>query len=78
MLLLQFVFNEKEWITEKSNIGTIPGLHKNGEKVNIVYEIDNPQNFYIKNNKTYSVPYIIIGIASILIIAGVLKLLGLV
>ena len=72
--IIRFLTKENDWITEKSNIGTIPGLYKNGEKLIIVYENGNPKNFYIKNIKSYSVPYIMIAIAIVFIILWSLKI----
>ncbi|MBV9962650.1 MAG: hypothetical protein JO072_10420 [Parafilimonas sp.] len=74
--IIRFLTKENEWITEKSDIGVIPGFYKSGEKLIIVYENGNPKNFYIKNAKSYSVHYIMIIIAIIFIIPAILKLIG--
>ena len=76
--IIRFLTKENDWITEESKIGTIPGLYKSGEKLTVVYENGNPKNFYIKNIKSYSVPYIMISIGVVLIILGILKLIGII
>ena len=76
--IVRFLTQENEWITQKSTIGVIPGFYKKGEKINILYRKNNPNNFYIKDKKTSIVPFIMIAVALILIILGTLKLLNII
>jgi hypothetical protein len=71
--IVRFLTLQNEWITQKSTAGVVPGFYKKGEELNIIYQKDNPNKFYVKDKKTSSVPLIIIAIALVLIILGILK-----
>lgn len=72
--IVRFLTLEKEWITQITTIGITFGFYKKGEKIKIIYQKKNPKKFYIKNKKTFMVPFTIIIIALIFIILEVLKL----
>jgi len=73
--IVRFVTDQKEWITEKSMIGAIPGMYKKGAKVIVVYEIDSPNNFFIKDKLTYIVPAIILIIGAALMSFAMFQLI---
>jgi hypothetical protein len=58
--IVRFVTEDKLWITKASGIGVIPGTYKKGKKIKIVYEKALPENFYIKDWMTDSIPVIMI------------------
>lgn len=72
--LIRFVTAEKEWITEKYSISTMPGFSQKGQKVTIIYNPDNPKEFFIKSPITSFVPKLVITLAILILAAGVYKL----
>jgi hypothetical protein len=73
--LIRFVTTEKEWITEEYSVSTIPGLFKKGQKVTVVYNSDNPKEFFIRSPITSLVPILMMILAIIILATGVCKLL---
>jgi len=73
--LIRFVTAKKEWITEQYNISTLPGLFKKGQKVIVVYNPDNPKEFFVKSTITSIAPILAIALAIIILAIGVYKLL---
>jgi len=73
--LIRFVTSEKLWITEKYSISTIPGVNKKGDKVTVVYDPNNPKDFFIKSPLTSLMPKLIIILAFGISAAGFFKLL---
>lgn len=73
--IIRFVTSKKEWITEQYNISTLPGLFKKGQKVTIVYNPDNPKEFFVKSAITSIAPILAIALAIVILAAGVYKLL---
>lgn len=51
--IVRFVTKQDQtWITKQADIGFPFGVYKTGDKVEIVYNINKPTEFYIKNKKT--------------------------
>ncbi|MBS1744991.1 MAG: hypothetical protein JST21_02350 [Bacteroidetes bacterium] len=73
--IIRFLTIENNWITKSSKIGTIPGIYKQGKEVTIVYQSNNPNNFYIKDKFTYFIPVIMVTIALLLLLYGVFVLI---
>jgi hypothetical protein len=73
--LIQFVTLEKEWITEEYSISTISGFLKKGQKVTVVYNPDNPRNFFVKSAITSVTPLLMMMLAILILAAEVCKLL---
>jgi Protein of unknown function (DUF3592) len=73
--LIRFVTTEKEWITEEYSVSTIPGLFKKGQKVTVVYNSDNPKEFFVKSPITSLVPILLTILAVIILATGICKLL---
>jgi sugar-specific transcriptional regulator TrmB len=47
--IIRFVTSKKEWITETYGIGSILGSFKKGQVVTVVYNPDNPKEFFVKS-----------------------------
>jgi hypothetical protein len=73
--IIRFVTSKKEWITEQYNISTLPGFLKKGQKVIIVYNPDNPKEFFVKSAITSIAPVLASALAIIILAIGVYKLL---
>ncbi len=50
MPVIRFVTNKQEWITKTSNM-SLPSAKK-GDKVTVIYDPENPQNFVVKTSYT--------------------------
>lgn len=50
--VVRFTTTSKEWITAKSQISVMPGIYKNGQTVQIIYDPEKPTSFYIKERYT--------------------------
>ena len=73
--LIRFVTAKKEWITEEYGISTMLGGFKKGQKVTVIYNSDNPKEFFVKSPITSLVPIIVLILAIIILAIGVYKLL---
>jgi hypothetical protein len=73
--IIRFVTSKKEWITEQYNVSTLPGLFKKGQQVIVVYNPDNPKEFFVKSAITSIVPILVILMAIIILAIGICKLL---
>ena len=74
--VVRFLTATDEWITETSTISLIPGFYKEGNKVTVMYDPENPKKFVLQStsNKLMGVVLAIIGF--ILFIIGVYNLLN--
>ena len=73
--VVRFVTEYDEWITEPSKISVLAWNYKVGSKVSVVYQKNNPKNFFIKDSSTYVVPWIMIGMSICMLIGGLISLL---
>lgn len=73
--IIRFVTLEKEWITETYNISTVPGLLKKGQKITVIYNPDNPKEFFVKSVVTSLAPVFTIAMAIIILSIGACKIL---
>lgn len=73
--IIRFVTLEKEWITEEYNISTIPGVLKEGQKVKVIYNSNNPKEFYIKSKIISTIPVLAFALAILIILAEAYKVL---
>ncbi len=73
--IIRFVTSNKEWITEQYNISTLPGLFKKGQKLSIVYNPDNPKEFFVKSAINSIAPILLFALALVIFSIGVYKLL---
>jgi len=73
--VIRFLTDKNIWITKKSNLGTAPGLYKKGQKVKIIYQKDDPENFFINNPSKYLIPLVAILISVAMLGYGVFLLL---
>lgn len=48
--VIRYVTAEKEWVTEKYNIGSYPSKYQEGDKVPVIYDPENIKEFIIDNN----------------------------
>ena len=61
--IVRFLTKEDNWITKPGKIGVIPGIYKKGKAVTVIYQNDNPNNFFIKNKLTFLIPITMLCIA---------------
>ena len=73
--VIRFVTSQKEWITEQYNISTLPGFLKKGQKLIIIYNPDNPKEFFVKSRINSIVPVLLFIFGIIILSIGVIKLL---
>jgi hypothetical protein len=73
--VIRFVTSRKEWITEQYNISTLPGFLKKGQKIIIIYNPDNPKEFFVKSRTNSIVPVLLFLFGMIILSMGVVKLL---
>ncbi|MEN7550760.1 DUF3592 domain-containing protein [Rapidithrix thailandica] len=58
--VMRFTTAKKEWITKKSSTGSSFSQLKIGDKIEIIYDPENPYNAEILNSSYYSLPVIFI------------------
>jgi len=73
--IIRFVTLEKVRITEKYNISAVPGYLKKGQKVTVIYNADNPREFFVKSKIIGVVPGLVIALAIIILIVDACKIL---
>jgi hypothetical protein len=69
--IIRFVTSDQQWITEKYNFSGLPGSFKKGQKVNVLYNPDDPKEFIIKSNATTAAPVFIFMLAVLIIAFGI-------
>lgn len=74
--VVRFQTPDKKWITAKSNMSYLPTSLEKGAKVRLVYNPDNPENFYILSRWTTVMPKIFLILGVLMTIAGILMLIG--
>lgn len=67
--IIRFVTHKQEWITKKADF-SYSGL-KPGDKLNIIYDPENPTNFTIKSTVVSLLPILLMIIGALAIIAGI-------
>ncbi|MDR0793162.1 MAG: DUF3592 domain-containing protein [Chitinophagaceae bacterium] len=72
--VVRFLTANEKWITKASKISSLPGVYKKGSKITVVYQKDNPNNFFIKDKLTYFIPALLIGIGICFIVTGIIFL----
>jgi len=72
--IIRFLTSQKEWITEEYDISVTPSLFKKGQRVSVIYNPDNPKEFFIKSESAVLMPVLAIILAIILLAAGLYKL----
>ncbi|MDB4918953.1 DUF3592 domain-containing protein [Mucilaginibacter sp.] len=70
--IIRFVTADKEWITEKYDIGSSPAAYKVGDKVNVIYDKADYKHFMIDDMKSALLGPIFIGIGATLIIGVII------
>lgn len=73
---VKFLTEKNEWITEKASVSFISGSYKKGQKITVVYLVDNPTVFFIKSSQTKFVLTTMIIIGSLLLLYGVYTLIN--
>lgn len=73
--IVRFLTKENDWVVKSSRIGLIPGIYKKGKEVSVIYQNDNPNNFFIKDKLIYLIPISMLIIASLLTIFGIFFLI---
>lgn len=74
--IVRFLTEKNEWITEKASVSFIPSSYKKGQKITVVYLVDNPTVFFIKSSQTKFVLTTMITIGSLLLIYGIYTLIN--
>ena len=73
--VVRFVTKQDQlWITKQADISFPFGVYKTGDKVEIVYNINKPTEFYIKDKKTKAALILMLIISFAAIIFGAYKL----
>ncbi len=75
MPVVRFVTEDKTWITEKTSIGTFPGLFKKGEAINITYLPGDPKTFFINDKRSFWGIYFFVITGILFIVIGIMKIL---
>ncbi len=73
--VVRFTTVNQQWITDKSPVSIIPGSYKKGQKITVIYRIENPSDFFIKSNNTHRILMATAVIAIILLAIGIYLLL---
>jgi hypothetical protein len=74
--VVRFLTIENQWFTERSNFAGFNGVYKKGQKIKIVYEKNNPKNFYIDSGYSFLLAYGLLVIGILLIVYGGMSLVG--
>jgi Protein of unknown function (DUF3592) len=72
--VIRFVTLKGEGVTEQYNISA-PSLPKKGQKVDIVYNPENPKEFFINTKTTTKAPKVLIILAIVCFAVGIYKFL---
>jgi len=72
--IIRFVTSKKEWITETYAISSILGFFKKGQVVTVVYDPDNPKEFFVKSAITSYVISMAIILGIIMLVLGICTL----
>ncbi|ASU34472.1 DUF3592 domain-containing protein [Mucilaginibacter xinganensis] len=70
--VIRFVTADKEWITEKYNIGSNPSVYSVGEKVTVIYDITDYKHFLIDNTQTKLFGAVLIAVGTLLILGVIM------
>ena len=68
--IVRFVTADKEWVTQKYDIGSYPAAYDIGDKVNIIYDTGDPKHFII-DDWFSKLTWPIVAAAGVLMILGV-------
>jgi hypothetical protein len=74
--VVRFLTHNNEWVTRKASVSVIPGSHKIGQKVTVIYLKDKPTEFFIKSSSTTTVLMIMIAGGLALFAYGVYLLIN--
>ena len=69
--VIRFVTEDKQWITQKYNIGSTLSAYKIGDSVTVIYDAADYSHFLIDNKQTKQLGPVFIG-AGIALIIGVI------
>lgn len=64
--VIRFLTTEELWITETYDIGTLPTHFKRGQKVNVVYNPEDPRDFILRSDEATSYVPIILLVSGLL------------
>jgi hypothetical protein len=71
---VRFVTTEGQWITKSTDIGLSTSFFKEGEKIKVKYNPDNPDDFIITSSLFKWIPYTLIALGLIMVVAGLYSL----
>ena len=69
--VIRFLTAEKEWITKRYDGATTSGKYKEGDKVNILYNNDDAENFIIDDKINMLAGPILIGLGIVFILYAI-------
>jgi hypothetical protein len=72
--VVRFVTTEGQWITKSTDIGLSTSFFKEGEKIKVKYNPDNPDDFIITSSLFKWIPYTLIALGLIMVVAGLYSL----
>ena len=70
--IIRFVTTDKEWITEKYDIGSNPSVYSVGDKVTVIYDITDYKHFLIDNTQTKLLGPALIAVGTLLILGVIM------
>ncbi|SHM11370.1 DUF3592 domain-containing protein [Mucilaginibacter sp. OK098] len=70
--VIRFVTADKEWITEKYNIGGNPSVYSVGDKVTVIYDTTDYKHFLIDNTQTKLLGPALIAVGTLLILGVIM------
>jgi hypothetical protein len=74
--IVRFVTKNNQWITAQANV-SIPGFFKTGQKVTVVYDPRDPNNFMIKSRIVRMIPIVLACLGIIVLAIAVVQFLEL-
>ena len=70
--VIRFVTTDKEWITEKYDIGSNPSVYSVGDKVTVIYDTTDYNHFLIDNTQTKLLGPALIAVGTLLILGVIM------
>jgi hypothetical protein len=70
--VIRFVTTDKEWITEKYNVGSNPSVYSVGDKVKVIYDRADCKHFMINNTQTKLLGPALIAVGTLLILGVIM------
>jgi hypothetical protein len=72
---IRFLTQDQEWITEEAKVGLPYGLYKKGQKINLIYDKNEPKEFFIISTINTTIPYLFLIAGSGIFIFSLVKII---